>query len=637
MTVPDSLKFSVKKWTVFILMCWSMAGVLFAVYSYHLVDESMLNLVHTKAEEAFNKDQSFRFWASKHGGVYVPINEFTPPNQYLEVPEREVATPAGKQLTLMNPAYMMRQLNETFGKLYGVEGHITSLKPLRPSNKPDKWEEQALKLFESGVQEVYEVVDVDGARFGRLMRPMPVKEGCLKCHAHQGYKVGDIRGGVSVSVPLAPFQGPARAQILQSTSTAGLLWFSGVAMILLGSHLLSKNLREREMLAKHLRIAMQVAENANSAKSVFLANMSHEIRTPLNGIAGMLQLVKSTSLDPEQTEYTNAAIESSDRLTQLLSDILDLSMVEAGVIELRKEPVSLSHVFGQIEKLFSVNSQQSDIELTFSLDKDLPSHVLGDPVRLQQIFINLIGNAVKFTKKGVIEVAAKRLPASENCTNRILFSVSDTGCGIADKQLAKMFEPFCQIDEGYNKSFQGAGLGLSICKRLIDLMHGAMSVDSEPDKGTAVYFSIPFKEAKKEEATVEVLEGETVLPDLGLRVLLAEDDRISQVVALRLMAKMGCEVVAVDNGKQAVEALRDAQFDIVVMDVQMPIMDGLEAVKAIRMGEAGDDKATTPVIAMTAYATAADGEKFIAQGMNGHVTKPVDIQKLQTALERYTA
>ena len=641
--MPDNLKhtrdhsFSVRKWTIVSLAGWTLVCTIFAFYSFMLIEESTLAQVHTKAREAFNKDQSFRYWATEHGGVYVPQTQKTPSNPYLtNVEERDITTPKGRALTLMNPAYMVRQLNESFNSLYGMQGHITSLKPLRPENGPDDWEEKALLAFENGTEEVYEIVKEKGHEYARLMRPMPVMQGCLKCHEHQGYKLGDVRGGVSVRVPLVPFMPARNSLILQSGILFTLLWLAGGGLAIFGASLLANNLREREAMTKSLHKAKAVAEAANSAKTVFLANMSHEIRTPLNGIVGMLQLFHATPLSSEQTEYADAAMESSERLTDLLSDILDLSMAETGVMELRREPLELATVFALTQKLFNATIRQSGLDLTFFINPDIPMDLQGDAVRLEQVLTNLIGNSIKFTDKGSIQVEAHNLPSASPETCRILFSVADTGRGIADDKLTRLFEPFTQEDEGYNKSYQGAGLGLSICKRLVELMGGDMVVTSEVGEGTVVYFSAMFNVVPTHHAEISSHEAGNGLPFLDLKVLLAEDDRVSRLAAQRIMERIGCRVTSVENGAQALDALRKEHFDLVVMDIQMPEIDGMEATRAIRAGDAGSANTDIPVIALTAYAMASDRNNFTQAGMNGYIAKPIDIQAMLAELSQYT-
>lgn len=620
------------------MLSWTVVSAIFTSYTFHLVDQATQAQAHAKAQAAFNKDQSFRRWASMHGGVYVQQTDQTPPNIYLEnVPERDIVTPSGKVLTLMNPAYMVRQLNDSFGLLFGVEGHITSLNPLRPENGPDEWERKALMSFEKGNTEAYETVNEGKGQFVRLMRPMKVTQDCLKCHAHQGYKVGDVRGGVSVRLPMAPMLPANRAQKTKSSIIIGLMWLAGLSMILFGSRLLHKNLKEREQMAENLRHAKREAEAANSAKTVFLANMSHEIRTPLNGISGMLQLFQSTDLNEEQSEYANAAIESSKRLTNLLSNVLDLSMVDTGVLELRQEPVNLGDIFHHTKQLFNINARQSGLKLDFMVDPAIPKNVQADPIRLQQILTNLVGNAIKFTQAGSVTVEAHRLSDIVAGQCRVFFSVADTGEGIPDAMLRKAFEPFTQADEGYNRTYQGAGLGLAICKRLVTLFDGTLAVSSSPDSGTTFYFTMTFPEVVLDGAPQCCEDGIECLPNYNLNILLVEDDRVNRIVAQRLLTKMGCSVTSVENGLMALESLKGKAFDLIIMDVQMPVMDGVASTEAIRRGEAGESNAAIPITAMTAYTLPEDRDNFMAAGMTDYLAKPIDVDELQKMLSRHVA
>lgn len=631
----QNYSFSLWKWVVGVIVGWTLVGAFFAWYSFGLVEDSVRAQAHGKAMEAFNKDHSFRLWGTMHGGVYVPITEETQPNPYLKnVPDKNITTHSGKRLTLMNPAYMVRQLNESFAPLNGVKGHITSLDPIRPANAPDPWERRALEKFEQGVEEVYEIVTKNGEKHARLMRPVITVEGCMKCHAHQGYEVGNVRGGISVTVPMNPLFPPARAQMTQAMFIFSLVWSSGVGLILLGAALLKNNLSEREALAERLRTARRNADAANLAKSIFLANMSHEIRTPLNGITGMLRLIRSTSLDKEQTEYANAAITSGKRLTSLLSDILDYSMADTGKLQARNEPVDLAAICDELEDLFEEETQKKGVRFTCSLPSDVPQNILGDPVRLSQILTNLVGNAVKFTSEGTVTLEAHLLPRKTDDKCNVLFTISDTGCGIPDDKLTTIMEPFGQVAEGYTRGFQGAGLGLPICKKLVDILGGTIEIESRLGEGTQIRCSIPFSCTSDQTVTVDPELEKGTEPSFGLAVLLAEDDRVNQLLAQKLLTKMGCSVRAVENGREAVAALRTEAFDAVIMDIQMPEMDGIEATKAIRRGEAGDDRKDIPIIAMTAYAMSGDKEAFLDVGMDDYVSKPIDVENLRNALKK---
>jgi signal transduction histidine kinase/CheY-like chemotaxis protein len=633
----NELTLPVKRWTFLILVCWTCVSIFFVEYTFHLLEESTLAQVRTKAQEAFNKDQSFRFWATMHGGVYVPITEKTPANKYLsQVEERDITTPSGRELTLMNPAYMVRQLNESFGSLYGAQGHITSLNPLRPENAPDEWERAALLQFENGADEVYAIQNTGGERFARLMQPMQVTRGCLKCHAHQGYKFGDVRGGVSVSVPMAPFLAAQADLKFKSGLVVSGLWFFGVCLVLFGSSLLARNFRERDILTRNLETAKTNAESANSAKSVFLANMSHEIRTPLNGIMGMLQLFKSTPLTAEQSEYVDAALQSSQRLTFLLSDILDLSMIEKGVLTFRHEPVEIASLVDSIRNLFTVAAKQAGIDLVLSVDPDVPQRIMSDPTRLQQLLTNLVGNAIKFTPKGSVRLSIHNLKPSPSGQCRLLFVVGDTGEGIPDDKISHIFSPFAQASEGYTRNYQGAGLGLAICSRLVDAIGGSISVSSQLGQGTDVYCSLTFDLVPGDPVAIPDTRSDDTQPYYDMAILLAEDDQVSRMVAERLLSKSGCHVTCARDGREALDILKGDHFDLVVMDIQMPVMNGLESTRAIRNGEAGEWCRGIPIIAMTAYAMDSDRKRFNEAGMDDYIPKPVDNETLLETLRKYS-
>ncbi len=378
--------------------------------------------------------------------------------------------------------------------------------------------------------------------------------------------------------------------------------------------------------------AKEAAEEANRMKSEFLANMSHEIRTPMNGVLGMLQLMQTTSMSEEQKEYILTAIQSSKRLTRLLSDILDLSRVEANRLTIQSQPMNLVELLKQTCELFKPTAQQTKVEQFCYVDPGIPSVVNGDAPRLQQVLTNLIGNAFKFTKEGRISVEAYPLATSDSNQVRVLFSVTDTGIGIADEKIKQLFQPFSQVNTGYRRDYQGAGLGLSICKKLIELMGGTIAIESEPDEGTTVHFCITFS------VDEPVMKQEVSSPGIGkskqLRILLAEDEVGNSLATTKLMEKKGHTVKAAKDGQEAIALLKEDSFDVILMDIQMPVMDGVEATKAIRRGDAGLQNQNIPIIAMTAYAMGGDREKFLEAGMNDYIAKPVDLDQLGTLLQK---
>ena len=402
-----------------------------------------------------------------------------------------------------------------------------------------------------------------------------------------------------------------------------------VIIVLLVLAIIRKRNAEKTLLE-----AKRASEAASRTKSEFLANMSHEIRTPLNGILGMLQLMQTTGLSDEQKEYVLTAIQSSNRLTRLLSDILDISRVEVGKIAIQSDAFDPGETLCQIIELFEPASKQGSVQLQCIVDEKLPRVVKGDEARLHQVLNNLVGNAFKFTDSGSITVSASPLPETRPGRIMVLFSVADTGIGIPDDKLDHLFEPFTQASEGFRRRYQGAGLGLAICKRLIELMGGSISVESNPGEGTTFYFTVEFE--KSDERQLPPRKTAAIAkPDVRLDTLLAEDDEVSATLMKRLLEKSGCSVTLAGNGKQALDALRNNGFDLVFMDVQMPIMDGVEATRAIREGRAGVERTEVPIIALTAYAMSGDKEKFLEAGMNDYLAKPVAMDELTKILREY--
>jgi PAS domain S-box-containing protein len=423
---------------------------------------------------------------------------------------------------------------------------------------------------------------------------------------------------------------------LLRTRKAAILDEQGRPAYLLG---ISDDITEQRAAERNLAEARIQAEKANQAKSDFLANMSHEIRTPMNGIIGLTELALKTTLDPQQRDYLEKVSQSAQSLLGLLNDILDLSKIEAHRLELESIPFDLHELIAQISSLMAIHSQQRGVPLHIQIDPEIPRHLLGDPLRIKQILLNLVGNAFKFTKAGEITIAVRPgLHAQHGCLP-VAFTVRDTGIGIAKQQQTELFKPFVQSDSSTTRLYGGTGLGLAITRQLVEMMDGTINLVSAPGQGSAFTFTLPLPLSAPEELAAYVerteqpaLDGATLDSIRGARILLVEDNQINQQVAVELLSQECFRVDLAENGQQALDLLQPGKYDVVLMDLQMPVMDGYQAATAIRRQNRYDD---LPVLAMSANAMRHDREQCRAVGMNDHIPKPVDRKQLLAALCRW--
>ncbi len=806
---------------IFIFVGWSLLiAASFAWNIYELHNNTLLT-AKTAARTNINRDISFRKWAASHGGVYIPPTQATQPNPYLKIPERDVVTTTGKALTLMNPAYMLREIQIKFGNDYIIRSRLTSLKPINPENKPDDWETKALLSFERGNKELLEVQEIDDQPYMRLMLPFTVEQGCLKCHAQQGYKLGDIRGGISTSVSLVGYKQYEQKRYYEFALSHGLIWLIGLlgqsfsyrhehhinsrrklaetklelserrassllelamragsldeqellqasleraekltSSTIAYAHFInddqetltlgiwSKNtlqtcalihdnhypiseagvwadcfrqkqsvifndyptlftkkglpsghivlsrimsvpvieddkvrmiigvgnkaenydesdLRELELAANSLwsllqrkRIelelqdyrlhleelvetrtaellkAKQAAESANIAKSTFIATMSHELRTPLNAVLGFSELMtRDDSITATQKDTLNIINRSGTHLLNMINDVLEISKIEAGHSELVVQACDLPNLLQDIGNM--IIGQAADKRLSFALeiDTDIAQCVAVDNGKLQQVLINLLGNAIKFTQQGGVILRARTYPLASGTGVMLIIEVIDSGYGMTEDQQAKLFKPFVQLVPT-RSNVSGTGLGLAISKSLIELMGGHISVSSTPGTGSTFRIELPVAIAHKNNITA-VEECQTVkgiMPDQPVwRLLVVDDNTDNRLLLTTMLTAVGFQVREVENGQEAVGLFAQWQPHLILMYMRMPVLDGYKAATKIRQLTGGD---SVKIIAITASAFKEQYRSIIDAGCDAVIHKPFRISEVFAVLTK---
>lgn len=594
-----------------------------------------------QARAVYQTDMTYRQWIARAGGVYVAADERLQPNPYLRTPDRDITLDDGRRLTLLNSAYVLRLIHESAPGDSGQRVRLVSRAPINPQNAPDAWERKALSALERGAGEVAEFLPGPERTWVRLAKPLYIEKACLRCHS-QGYREGDLRGAVSVALPVPTVWELARRDCMLVFGGHMLLWGMGMGGIVLVAWRLNRHLQERERITAELDQARRAAESASHAKSEFLAQMSHEIRTPLTAILGYAELLLgSPHLSAEERLGLETIHRNGQMLLRLINDLLSLSRIEAGRLVLESVECALWPIVHQAVELVRPRAEEKGLALRTEPVFPLPQRIRTDPVRLRQILVNLLGNAVKFTEQGEVGLGIQWERDSQG-RPLLRIAVRDTGIGMTQEQLARLFLPFGQATRGVAQRFGGTGLGLVISRRLAQLLGGNIEVQSHPGRGSVFTVRIaaePVGEAWMHSLD-ESLRGESPTSETGQgrfsgRVLVAEDGPDNQRLIRTLLERDGLEVHLADNGRIACRKVWQAAaegrpYDLVLMDMQMPELDGYQATRQLRQ-----DGWSGPIVALTAEAMDGDRARCLEAGCDDYLSKPIERSAFRAVLARW--
>ncbi len=510
---------------LYLFIGWTLIISGIVTWSCYKIKNETMQLANKEGYKSYEKDLMFRIWATAHGGVYVPVSKLTQPNPYLNVKERDISTPSGKQLTLMNPAFMTRQVNELSYQRYKIISHITSLNPIRPMNMPDQWETKALNEFERGAKSYSGLDTIQSQVYYRYMAPLFVEKGCLKCHADQGYKLGDIRGGLSTAVLWTKYQATYDVQLLNIFLGYGLLWLVGMIGLNLvrskfvvyvaerkradelknklfeeiqeSNNLLETALYEKNALIEELSQTKNSLEKSNSEKDKFFSILAHDLKSPFAGFLGLTEMFAEDISRFSEADMKNLAINmqsSAGNLYKLLENLLEWSRIQRGKIEFNPEKCIISYIVRQNIEIQSEVSRLKEITIVNTIEEDVFAH--ADVQMVNTVIRNLLSNSIKFTPRGGrIEIGIDdSLIESIVPKNYICIYVKDSGVGMNESTIAKLFKIDEKVSRPGTEGEPSTGLGLLLCKEFIEMNSGKIWVESQVGIGTAFKFILPISE-----------------------------------------------------------------------------------------------------------------------------------------------
>lgn len=607
-----------RRWLLPVLASAAWLALTFSLWCHAVQGEKahLLELYHTRLAATAHQLMDARHWNARHGGVYVPLSEYGEPNPWLPEKDRTLTAADGRTLVLMNPAYMSRQMAERLTDA-GSRLAIVGAAPLRPGNRADDWEQRMLAAATQGGQVFFSGEDCLPQGRLRLLRTLAAQESCLRCHKDS--REGDMLGGISISVDAAAYRQELERRRHELGLLYGLLALTGVLAV--GG------------ITSSLTLRRERAEEKSRLKSAFMGRLSHDMRTPLAALPGIGDILASPDSGPEQRRTALGYLRRAcGALLEMVDDITDHASLEQGGLRLRRHDFDLPACLRACADLYRPAAEGKDLSLELDLSPELPRQVRGDSFRLRQALGNLVGNAVKFTQRGGVRIAAYgQALASGNFLLRL--DVRDSGPGLAPGEETRIFESFRRGRAAGGTP--GTGLGLNIARTIARQMGGDVRVSSAPGGGSIFTLEVRLEVPACGSGTAAATCGTGSVPAsgllTGLRVLVAEDDAAGRYLLQARLRERGCSVGLACDGRQLLELLAHGPWDVLLLDARMPVMDGLAVLERIRAGRSAAPR-RQPVVIHSAGLGADEAERFRALGVQAFLDKPVDMALLLRVL-----